>query len=118
MIPITHPFRRVPHPCAAFCARVGFHGRRPSGIFLSKMTENRETSHLSPCPEVSPRLASAYQHRKCTASRLRASRTNRPILDDQPGDPPKLSRIVGNQRQAQTAGMSRDEQVVRSNHAT
>jgi hypothetical protein len=43
---------------------------------------------------------------------LRASRTNRPILDDQPGDAPKLSRVVGNQRQALAAGMSRDEHVV------
>src|ERR1700674_1101045 len=40
----TH--RRVPHPCAAFCARVGFHGRRPLGIFSSHMTENQETSRL------------------------------------------------------------------------
>ena len=39
---------RVPHPCAAFCARVGFHSRRPLGIFLSHMTENWGTSRLSP----------------------------------------------------------------------
>ena len=49
----------------------------------------------------------------CTASR--PQELNRPILDDQPGDPPKLSRVVGNQRQAEAAGMSRDEQVVRPN---
>jgi hypothetical protein len=48
--------------------------------------------------------------------RARASSTNRPILDDQPGDPPKLSRVVGNQRQAQAPGMSRDKQVVGPNH--
>ena len=40
----------------------------------------------------------------------------RPIFDTQPSDPPKLSRVVGNQRQAQAAGVSRDEQVVRPNH--
>ena len=33
----------------------------------------------------------------------------RPILDDQPGDPPKLSRVVGHQRQAEAAGVGGDE---------
>jgi predicted Zn-dependent protease len=52
-------------------------------------------------------------------SRVAARALKRPILDSQPGDPPKLSRIVRHQRQAEAAGVSgnKDEKVVRSNHA-
>jgi hypothetical protein len=39
-----------------------------------------------------------------------------PIFDVQFGDPSELSRVVRNQPHAKTAGMGRNEQVVRADH--
>jgi hypothetical protein len=49
--------RRVPHPCAVFCARMGFHSRCRVGIFSIRMKENQEAPRLSLCflPHVSPK---------------------------------------------------------------
>jgi hypothetical protein len=44
------------------------------------------------------------------------SRTECPIFDVQFGYPSELSRVVRNQRHAKTAGMGRNEQVVRADH--
>ena len=44
------------------------------------------------------------------------SRTECPIFDVQFGYPSELSRVVRHQRHAKTAGMDRNEQVVRADH--
>jgi hypothetical protein len=44
------------------------------------------------------------------------SRSECPIFDVQFGDPSELSRVVRNQPHAKTAGMGRNEQVVRADH--
>src|SRR4029077_13982558 len=68
-----------------------------------------------PMPSISARTRSVLLK---SLTLTRGSRTNRPVLDDQPGDASKLSRVVGNQRQALATGVSSDEQVVRPNHRT
>jgi len=40
---------RVPHPCAAFCARVGFHSRRPVGIFSRRVSHIKSGESNSGC---------------------------------------------------------------------
>src|ERR1700686_3630511 len=67
---LTNAGCRVPHPCAAFCARAGFRSPRPLGIFWSHMTENQETSRPSPCfpspcfrrPLLDRSRCSSYEH--------------------------------------------------------